>query len=128
MLADDAISDPQIDFDDLIAGILARFASGISANVASDIQTSLREIAEFVRADYAHVVRTAPDLSSWSLVYEWCSPFAPSQIADHQQVPMGSWAWIEQVLLGGQLLRMNRLDDLPAEAAEVREQIRSVGF
>lgn len=41
---------------------------------------------------------------------------------------MGSWAWIEQVLLGGQVLRMNRLDDLPAIAAEVRGQIRSVGF
>ncbi len=123
-----ATIEQQLAFDDMITRILARFASGTSAEVASDIQTSLREIAEFVGADYAHVVRTAADLSSWSLTYEWCSPCAPSQLADHQDVPMGSWGWIEQVLLAGQVLRMNRLEDLPPEAAEVREQIRSVGF
>ena len=48
----------QQSFDDLITGILARFASGTNADVVANIEASLREIAEFVGADYAHVVRT----------------------------------------------------------------------
>ncbi len=118
----------QVTFDDLITRILARFASGTNAEVAAHIQTSLREIAEFVGADYAHIVRTATDRSSWSVAYEWCSPCAPSQMAQHQEVPLGSWGWIEQVLRAGQVLRVNCLEDMPPEAADVREQIRSVGF
>ena len=41
---------------------------------------------------------------------------------------MGSWTWIEQVLLAGQTLLMNRLEDLPPEAAEAANNMRSVGF
>ena len=115
-------------FDDLITDVLSRFASGTNCEFAADIQTSLREIAEYLGADYAHVVQTSADLASWSVAYEWCSPLAPSQIANHQQVPMGSWSWSEQVLLGGQLLRIDRMDNLPPEAAEVGEQLRSLGF
>ena len=41
---------------------------------------------------------------------------------------MGMWNWTEQVLLGGQVLLMNRLEDLPAEASEARDLLESVGF
>jgi len=120
-----ATIETQQGFDDLITRVLARFASGTNADVDANIKSSLREIAEFVGADYAHVVRTAADQSTWSVAYEWCSPRAPSQLATHQDVPMGSWDWTEQRLLSGQDLLMNRLEDVPPEAAEL---MKSVGF
>jgi PAS domain S-box-containing protein len=107
---------------------LARFATSTTAEVESHIETSLREIAEFVGVDYALIVRTAPDLSSWSVAYEWCSPSAPSRMADFQQVPMGSWGFNENVLLSGKVLRLNRMDDVPPEAADVRKQMEFLGF
>ena len=105
-----ACTEVQRRFDDLVTRILARFASGSNADVVANIEASLREIAEFVGADYAHVVRTAADQSTWSVAYEWCSPCAPSQMAKHQDVPMGTWNWTVQVLLSGQTLLMNRVD------------------
>ena len=37
----DSISNQELDFDDLMALILVRFASGTGADVASNIRTSL---------------------------------------------------------------------------------------
>ena len=118
----------QAAFDALITAVLARFASSTGAEVEANINTSLREIAEFVGVDYALVVRTASDLSSWSVAYEWCSPEAPSRMADFQQVPMGSWHFNEHVLLSGEVLRLNRMDDVPPQAADVRKYMESLGF
>jgi len=120
-----ATTDVQHRFDDLVTRILARFNKGTHANLAANVEASLGEIAELVGADYAHVVQTAADQSTWSVAYEWCSPCAPSQLAEYQGVPMGSWDWTEQKLLSGQTLLMNHLEDLPPEAAE---QMKSVGF
>ncbi|MCU0962860.1 MAG: sigma 54-interacting transcriptional regulator, partial [Pirellulaceae bacterium] len=118
----------QPSFDALITRILARFASSSTADVDRDIQTSLGEIARFVGADYAHVVRTADDQTSWSIAYEWCSEIAPSQLAAYQQVPMGSWAWPERVLLAGEVLRFNSLDEVPPEESAARALFASVSF
>lgn len=115
-------------FDELITRILARFASSTGAEVDAHTQTALREIAEFVGVDYAFVVRTSDDLLSWSIAYEWCSPVAPSQLANYQDVPMGSWNWTERVLLSGEVLLLNCLDDIPPEEAEIRKLLESVGF
>jgi len=125
---DEASGQSQRAFDELITRILARLASGTGAEVDAHIQTSLHEIAEFVGVDYAFVVRTSEDLSSWSIAYEWCSPVAPSQLANYQEVPMGSWNWTERVLLSGEVLLLNCLDDIPPEEAEIRQLIESVGF
>jgi len=118
----------QAAFDELITAVLARFASGTAAEVESHIQTSLREIAELVGVDYAFVVRTSEDLSSWSAAYEWCSPNAPSQLANYQNVPMGTFDWNERVLLAGEVLLVNRLDDMPREAIDTRRRLESLGF
>ena len=61
---EEAAARQQAAFDGLITSVLARFASGTSSEVESHIQTSLREIAEFVGVDYAFVVRVSEDLAS----------------------------------------------------------------
>ncbi len=118
----------QAAFDALITAVLARFASGTAAEVESHIQTSLREIAEFVGVDYAFIGRTSEDLSCWSLAYEWCSPDTPSQLASHQNVPMGTYDWTERVLLAGEVVLLNRLDDIPPGEDGIRQRIESLGF
>ncbi len=125
---DETAARKQADFDELITAILARFSSCTAAEVESHIQTSLREIAEFVGVDYALVCRTSADLSTWSVAFEWCSPRAPSRLADFQKVPMGSWGFNERTLLSGEVLRLNRMGELPPEAADVRRYMESLGF
>jgi PAS domain S-box-containing protein len=118
----------QQSFDELVTCILSRFASGTNAEVDAHIQASLRELSEFMGVDYALVVRAAPDLSSWSVAYEWCSPIAPSRKAEFQQVPMGSWRSNEQAILSGEVLQLDRMEDVPVEHPEVRRYMESLGF
>lgn len=123
------MADPQVmAFDDLITRILARFASGTTAEADRAIQTSLGELSEFVGVDYAFVVRTAADLSSWSVAYEWCSPRAPSRMANYQRIPMGSWGFNERVLLSGEVLQLNGMQDVPGDSSDVRSYMESLGF
>ena len=124
----EATTRQQAAFDELITAVLARFASGTAAEVESHVQTSLREIAEFVGVDYAFVVRASEDLSHWSAAYEWCSPNARSQSANYQNIPMGTFDWNERVLLAGEVLLINRLEDMPQEATDTRRRLESLGF
>ena len=43
----------QQSFEDLVATILARFASSVASDIDCHIQDSLREIGQFVGVDYA---------------------------------------------------------------------------
>ena len=52
----------------------------------------------------------------------------PSLLARYQNVPMGTFAWIEHVILAGETLLLNSLDDIPPEAADARRQIEATGF
>lgn len=115
-------------FDTLITRILARFASGTNSEVDAHIQASLGEIAEFMGVDYALVVRTAHDLSSWKVAYEWCSQSAPSRIMEYQHVPMGTWDFNERVILSGEVLQLDRMEDVPANSADVRQFMEAMGF
>lgn len=116
------------DFDELITLILARFAACPGAEVAASIHTSLQEIADFLGVEYALVVRTTPDLSSWSVAHEWCAPEANSWKDQFQQVPMGSWDFNEKVLLAGKVLQLNSMEAVPEESAAVRQYMESLGF
>jgi PAS domain S-box-containing protein len=115
-------------FSDLVATILARFASSVASDLDKHIQESLGEIARFVRIEYAYLVHTAPDHSLWSVTHEWCAPGSPSLLGRYQNVPMGTFHWAEQVLLAGETLLLNSLDDIPSEQCETRVQIEATGF
>ena len=126
-MVDDALR-KQLAFNDLIATILARFASAAGPDIDSHIRTSLQSVGEFVGIDYAHVVEASTDMATWSVTHEWCAPGIPTQLENHQCVPMGTFEWVERALLSGEVLLLNSLEDIPPEAAEVRRRIESLGF
>jgi formate hydrogenlyase transcriptional activator len=115
-------------FDDLVTAVLARFASATGPEIDEQIHTSLREIAQFVGVDYAFVVQISPDLTAWSATHEWRAPGIPSHLEDYQNVPMGTVDWCERVVLAGEVVRVNSLEDTPPEAAAERERWESLGF
>ena len=118
----------QLAFNDLITAILARFTSAAGAEIGAHIQTSLREIGQFAAADYAFVVDISHDQSTWSVTHEWCAPEIPSQLAVYQKVPMGTFDWSERAILAGEIVRVDSLDDIPPEAVQFRERLKSLGF
>lgn len=125
---DDPAQPPQCAFDEVITRVLSRFSTSPPSEIGVHIEAGLREIAEYVGVQYAFVVRASADLSRWSLVYEWCAPNVSSKLTNYQDVPMGTFHWTEKVLLAGEVLLMNRLDEIPASAADVRQRIETLGF
>lgn len=115
-------------FSDLVAAILARFASSLASELDKHIQESLGEIASFVSIEYAYLVHTSTDRSLWSITHEWCAPESPSLLGKYQNVPMGTFHWAEQVLLAGKTLLLDSLNDIPLEHAETRAQLEATGF
>lgn len=114
-------------FDVLVQRILSRFATSSAAAIPAAIRESLRETGEFTGADVAMLVLAAPDMRSWSLAHEWCAPGITSRKLDFQDVPMGTLAWAEQKILAGEVIRFNRLEDLPPGAEAIRPVMEAQG-
>jgi PAS domain S-box-containing protein len=110
----------QAAFDELMTGVLSRFATCSSAEVDVNVEKALQTIAEFAGADHAFVILWSADRTSSSATHEWCGPDVPPKILQNQSMPMGTIPRNEEWLLGGGVIRVNSRDDYPPEAIEER--------
>ena len=115
-------------FDELLNTLLAGFAGATAAQMDTQIRDSLQQIAKLFRVEYAFLVQVSPDSASWSSTHEWCAPGVVSQFQRYQNVPMGTLPWMEKQLLAGDQVRIDRLADLPPEAAAARQRWTEEGF
>jgi PAS domain S-box-containing protein len=67
-------------------------------------------------ADQAFVIQVAQDLSTWTKTHNWHNPDTPIHARNYQQIPMGAFAWREQLLREGRTIQIHTTDDLPPEA------------
>ena len=125
--AEDAIR-RQVVFDNLINKLLARFANSTGSAIDDHIRTGLQEIGQFMGADDVFVILTSSDSAIWSAVYDWHVPGSPDWLQKYQDVPMGTLAWTEKRLLGGEMIQISTLDDLPPEAAADRQKYEMEGL
>jgi PAS domain S-box-containing protein len=108
----------QVRFNDLVTRHLTRFSSCVASEVDVCVTEALRELAEFVGVDHAHVIMIAADRKTWSITHEWCGPGVQRQFSTYHNVPFGSIPWSESRILSGQPIRINTLDDYPPGAPE----------
>ena len=108
----------QVAFDKLMTGILTRFGASSASEIAASVTEALRQLAQFIGGDHAHVMVFSADRSTWRATHEWCGPNVPAQAANFQDTPFGLYAWTESRLLAGQVVRINTLDEYPPGAAE----------
>ncbi len=118
----------QLAFDEIIQWQLARFASSTGDELDELVQGSLQEMARFIGVDFAFIAQLSPDSTTWSSTYEWCAPGIPSRRAKYQKVPLDRTLWTVGRLAAGEIIRVERLDDLPVEAAAVRREWEAEGF
>ena len=108
----------QVAFDKLMTGILTRFGASSASEIGASVTEALRQLAQFIGGDHAHVMVFSADRSTWRATHEWCGPNVPAQAANFQDTPFGLYAWTESRLLAGQVVRINTLDEYPPGAAE----------
>ncbi|HKJ89762.1 MAG TPA: ATP-binding protein, partial [Oceanipulchritudo sp.] len=80
----------------LLMEIAATYISLPLDRLGSTIETSLRDLSEFVRADRAYIFRYDFDRGTCSNTHEWCREGIVPQIGELQGVPIeGIPAWVE---------------------------------
>jgi PAS domain S-box-containing protein len=108
-------------FDRLIARFLARLASSTLADIDEAIEDGLRQIGIFVGADRAYVVQASDNMQYFTTPYEWRADGGTLAREKMREVPMDWAPWSAAKLAAGEVVRINRLDDLPAEASADRK-------
>ncbi len=111
----------QVIFNELMTRILIRFTTCRASEVGSSVIAALEETAEFLGVDHAHVLIFSPDRTTWTATHEWCGIQVEPQSSNYRGIPFGSVPWSESRVLAGQVIRINTLDDYPAEAAAERQ-------
>ncbi len=111
----------QVTFNELMTRVLIRFTTCRFSEVASSVIVALQQTAEFLGVDHAHVLIFSPDRTTWTATHEWCGPNVGLQTGNYQSMPFGSVPWSESMVLAGQVIRIDRVDDYPPEAAEERQ-------
>ena len=125
-LAEEALK-RQIEFDGLMTRILTRFTTCDASKVDESVIDALRQLAEFVGVDHAHVITISEDRSTWSVSYEWCGPHVKPQFDHYQDLRFGTAPWSESKILADEVVRINVLDDYPPDAPERRESDKEAG-
>ena len=115
-------------FDDLIARLMARFVSAAAPELDDQISAGLEEVARFLGADHAFVVTCHLGSATWSPTHQWCAPEGTLFDERYQRIAMGgAFAWAENRLHRGEVVRFGSLGDLPPGAGPYREQMAHDG-
>lgn len=117
----------QASFNELMTGILARFATCQPVEVDASVVEALHAIAEFIGADHAFVVRLSADRTQWSCTHEWCGVNVSPRIEQFQCMPLGTMPQKERRILAGEVVRINSPDEYPADAIEDRRNQKAEG-
>lgn len=111
----------QVTFDKFINKLLAQFANASGSAIDDHIRGALGEIGPFMGAENISVILASSDSAGFSAVYNWHARGSPDWLEKCQNVPIGTRLWAERRLLGGHLIQISALDDLPPEAATDRQ-------
>ncbi|GEM_PF-458316 len=111
--------------DRLSCDIATRLVKAKSRAIDKEIQRSLAAIGEFYGVDSVDFRRFSDDRARSVLVSWWVSssPIGVASDLDNERIP-----WAAYQILQGKTVRIDRLEDLPSEAAAGRSLLRELGL
>ncbi|MFQ5977878.1 MAG: PAS domain S-box protein [Candidatus Heimdallarchaeota archaeon] len=118
----------RLEFEGLIANIAAEFISLSAEDIDYGITRALQSIAEFAGAVRSSLFLYSKDLKSITNTHEWCANPQDSQIELLQAIPSEAFGYYWTMLQRLENVVVNRLDDLPADATDERDWIKTHGF
>jgi len=107
-------------FDELVAGLLAEFATCPSAQLDETIEHAIQKMATYIGADEARVAVLSRDRTRLSCPYEWCGDGVPPLKDLLQDLPVASLPWSHAHFSQDKVIRFRSINDLPADAVEER--------
>lgn len=102
------------DFEHLVADISSRFVGIASIYLDETIEGALRDMAQFVKADAAHVLRFSDDGATFSMTHEWHNARLPLDRSRMQNLPVPAMpGWLDKLQNEG-VVAVGSGDDLPS--------------
>ena len=117
----------QVVFDELLTGILSRFATCTASEIDAGVVSALQSIAEFIGVDHAYIINISSDRKSWRCTHEWCAPYVEPRIYQYKDIPFGTLPVIESRILNDEIVRINCLGDYPLDALQEHRHMAEEG-
>ncbi len=111
--------------ESLITSFSSRFINLSLDKINEGIELALGELARFVGADRSYVFSYHDGCISNQ--YEWCAEGIEPQIERMQNIPVDALQWSNDLILGGQILNLPSLDELPDEAGAEKAEFAAQG-
>jgi DNA-binding NtrC family response regulator len=113
--AEEALRD-RLQFEELLAGLSARFVNVPSDQVHDKIQDAMKLVLEFFQADRCGLLRSIREKNSWQITHVAQADDIPP-IPSGVDLPMSLFPWTYDTLTGKRdVVSFAGTDDLPAEA------------
>jgi PAS domain S-box-containing protein len=97
----------------LVNRTLSRCASCTPDQFDAQMDSALRDLAGFLGADHAFFLMASPDRDTYSCTHETCASGVAPLCPKYQNVPAGTDAWLDAIMLGGKTARIASLEDDP---------------
>jgi diguanylate cyclase (GGDEF)-like protein/PAS domain S-box-containing protein len=125
--ARDALRD-RIRFEDLITSVSTHFIHLPSERIDMGINYALRSLGEFARVDRSYIFLFSPDGKRADNAYEWCAPGIEPRLPGLQGLDTERFPWFMERIRALGIVRVGKLEDLPAEAAAERAGFAAQGI
>ncbi len=115
-------------FASLITTLTGRFVILGPDTLDDEITNALREIGEFAAVDRSYVFQFSDEGSHISNTHEWCADGIEPAIDNIQNTPVEKFEWAMSRFKRGEVLYIERVADLPPDAASVKTELQRQGI
>lgn len=111
----------------LVAGISTDFVTATAESLESKVQSMFRSVASMLGLDRGYVLRLGSDGVAGAPVHAWSADNADPFEESGSIVPLGEFSYARRVLLSGEALYADRIDELPKQAKAERSLLAERG-
>lgn len=116
-----------VDFEKLLADLSAAFIRVSGEEVDAEIERWLEQIVLAMNIDRSTVVQVDPEDGLIYTTHQWARAGLPTPERGRRVVHDGSYPWLADRVLSGELVVIARLEEMPPEASMDRESFRLDG-
>jgi PAS domain S-box-containing protein len=112
----------RLEFEKLIATISTHFINTSLDQIDRGINRALKAIGEFAGVDRSYLFQFEVSTGTTGS-YEWCGHGIEQQQERRRNLTEREFAWVSEKLRQAETIRVNRVEDLPPEAAAERHEL-----
>jgi PAS domain S-box-containing protein len=117
----------RLETEKLVANVSRVFLNLEPEGIGEAITASLRMIGEFERVDRSRLYLLSGDTRKLESAHEWCAEGVEPQIESWKKLPLEEFSWTVARVLDRRVTRIDRVADLPPEAAREKALFETFG-